>query len=79
MLRSLSLPDLAQRTNVITSITSILETPDLSADNDELLHSHAEDLLNALLKSAHPDPEEATSGVRDLTATYPMLRRLGSP
>lgn len=63
LLRSLSLPDPVQRTNVITALTSIIETTNSSAATDTLLHEHAESMVDGLLRSALRVPDEPSTGV----------------
>ncbi|TXT13309.1 hypothetical protein VHUM_00676 [Vanrija humicola] len=62
LLRSLSLPNPAQRTNVITTLTSILETANTSTATDTLLHEQAEALVDGFLKSALREDGVETSG-----------------
>ncbi|WVQ96214.1 hypothetical protein IAU59_003318 [Kwoniella sp. CBS 9459] len=52
ILRSLSLPDPHQRTNAITTLTSILETASDSKEVDKAIHVKAVDMVQSLLKSA---------------------------
>ncbi|OCF43478.1 DNA repair/transcription protein MET18/MMS19 [Kwoniella heveanensis CBS 569] len=52
ILRSLSLSDPKQRTNAITTLTSILETASDSKEVDKAIHAKAVDMVQSLLKSA---------------------------
>ncbi|WVF68679.1 hypothetical protein IAT40_003451 [Kwoniella sp. CBS 6097] len=52
ILRSLSLPDPHQRTNAITTLTSILETASDSKEIDKAIHVKAVDMVQSLTKSA---------------------------
>ncbi|ORY34974.1 Dos2-interacting transcription regulator of RNA-Pol-II-domain-containing protein [Naematelia encephala] len=56
ILRSLTLPDPVQRTNAITTLTSILETQNMSADVDKIIHQNAVTMVEGLAKSVLPDP-----------------------
>lgn len=40
------------RRNVITALTSVLETASSSTDTDALLHEHAEEIVDGLLRAA---------------------------
>ncbi|KAL1408286.1 hypothetical protein Q8F55_005092 [Vanrija albida] len=62
LLRSLSLPNPAQRANAITTLTSILETANSSTATDTLLHEHAESMVDGFLKSALREDGVETSG-----------------
>ncbi|WWD04098.1 hypothetical protein V865_002163 [Kwoniella europaea PYCC6329] len=62
ILRSLSLPDPHQRVNAITTLTSILETASDSKEVDKAIHTHAEVMVDALLKSAVRQEGVPTSG-----------------
>ncbi|KAK4683806.1 DNA repair/transcription protein MET18/MMS19, partial [Tremellales sp. Uapishka_1] len=64
LLRSLSLPSPVQRINSILTLTSLLETENMSKEVDFLLHAKAEDVVDGLMKSAFVDPsgEMASSG-----------------
>lgn len=66
LLRSLSLPHSAQRVNTIVALTSVLETANLAANVDTLLHVNAVAIVDALLKSALRDPNVEPSGVSQL-------------
>lgn len=73
LLRSLSLPHPAQRANTITALSSILETANHSATVDDLLHSNALALVEAILRSAIRNSSTETSGVSFL---MPKLTKL---
>jgi DNA repair/transcription protein MET18/MMS19 len=61
ILRCLALPTAPERLNVISTLESILETPDLSSEADKLLHTRAEAIIEGLLVSIHA-PRGAASG-----------------
>ncbi|WWC73452.1 uncharacterized protein I206_107422 [Kwoniella pini CBS 10737] len=61
ILRSLSLPDPQQRSNAIRTLTSILETATDSKEVDKAIHTHAETMVESLLKSAIKQPKVPTS------------------
>lgn len=69
ILRSLSLPDPTQRSNVISTLNSVLETQNLAADVDTLIHQNAAAMVENLLRSALPDLTGAmeTTGVRNVS------------
>ncbi|KLT44071.1 ARM repeat-containing protein [Cutaneotrichosporon oleaginosum] len=65
LLRALSLPSPAQRTNVITTLGSILETANSSTATDQLLHAQAESILEGVLHSiARREGEESSGKLR---------------
>lgn len=55
LLRSLALRDPQQRTNSMTTLISILETQNMTAEVDTLLHQNAASLVESLSKSYLPD------------------------
>ncbi|WVQ79530.1 hypothetical protein IAT38_001629 [Cryptococcus sp. DSM 104549] len=61
ILRSLSLPDVSQRTNAITTLTSILDTPS-TPTTDPIIHSQAPTMVDALLRSALVLPGTPSGG-----------------
>ena len=65
LLRALSLSDAAQRINAITTLITILETQNMTAEVDTLLHQQANRIVEGLSKSYLIDPsgQMATSGV----------------
>ena len=52
-MRCLALPTASERLNAISTLESILETPDLSSEADKLLHTRAEAIVEGLLSSIH--------------------------
>lgn len=81
LLRSLSLPNPAQRANVITTLTSILETANSSTATDTLLHEQAEAIVDGFLKSALREEGVETSGVSVVEPCHQALltARAGCP
>lgn len=63
LLRSLALGDPTQRVNAIITLISILETQNLTAEVDTLLHSQASNLVEGLIKSALPSDGMQTNPV----------------
>lgn len=76
LLRSLSLPYPAQRINTIITLTSVLETANLSASVDTLLHTNSVTLVDALLLSALRNPNVESSGVSYCDSLSFCLARL---
>ncbi|KAK8849457.1 hypothetical protein IAR55_004790 [Kwoniella newhampshirensis] len=62
ILRSLSLGNPPQRANAITSLTSILETENMSKEVDQILHAQAGTMVEGLLKSALVEEDMPSSG-----------------
>lgn len=62
MLRSLAVPDATTRINAITSIHGVLETGNMSAEVDTIVHDRAKEIVEALLNCILPSPE--SNGVR---------------
>lgn len=59
----MSLSNAAQRANVITALTSIVETANTSTATDKLLHEHAVTMVEGVLRSARRLPGVETNGV----------------
>lgn len=52
--------------NAIVTLSSLLETPNHSSANDDLLHSNVEAMVQSLLKSAVMGDDGSSSGVRNV-------------
>lgn len=50
-MRALALESADERKNVITALTSVLETASSKTETDQLLHEHAEEIVDGLLKA----------------------------
>ncbi|WWD20081.1 hypothetical protein CI109_104555 [Kwoniella shandongensis] len=80
ILRSLSLANPVQRSNAITALTSILETENMSADVDKILHAQAGTMVEGLLKSAlveegTPSSDKVRSAAIRCLSTFPDVIR----
>lgn len=51
LLRALALDSGEERKNVITALTSVLETASSKTETDQLLHEHAEEIVDGLLRA----------------------------